>query len=75
MVRLCQETLIPVLLPVPLPVLVPIQNLPQSQSVAIKPPNPSISLFWRRTLSHLIVSGRRVIGRTAKLRCGGKTVV
>ncbi len=71
MVRLYQETLIPV----PLPVLVPIQNLPQSQSVAIKTPNPLISLFWRRTLSHFIVSGRRVIGRTAKLRCGRKTVV
>jgi len=74
MVRLYQETLIPVLLPVPFPVLVPTQNLPQSQSVAIKTPNPLISLFWRRTLSRLIVSGRRVIGRTAKLRMGRKIV-
>jgi hypothetical protein len=73
MVRLYQETLIPVLLPVPFPVFVPIQDLPQSQSVAIKTPNPLISLFWRRTLSLLIVSGRRVIGRTAKLRCSGST--
>ena len=64
-----QETLIPVLLPVPLPVLVPIQNLPQSQTVATKTPNPLILLFWRRSLSLWIVSGRRVVGRTAKLRC------
>jgi hypothetical protein len=74
MVRLYPETLIPILLPVPLPVLVPIQNLPQSQSVAIKTPNPLISLFWYRTLSLMIVSGRRVIGRNAKLQCGRKTV-
>jgi hypothetical protein len=70
MVRLYQETLIPVLLPV----LVPVQNLPQSQSVAIKTPNPLILLFWRRSLSPWIVSGRRVVGRTAILRCGRKTV-
>jgi len=75
MVRLYQETLIPVLLPVPLPVLVPIQNLPQAQLVAIKTPNPLISLFWRRTLSLWIVSGRRVIGRTAILRSGRKAIV
>jgi hypothetical protein len=70
-----QETLIPVLLPVLLPALVPVQDLPQSQPVARKPPNPLISFFWRRSLSYWVISGRRDIGRTAKLRCGRKTVV
>jgi hypothetical protein len=74
MVRLCQETLIAVLLQVPFPVLIPIQNLTQSQSVLTKTPNPLISLFWRRSPSRWIVSGCRVVRRTAKLRCGRKKV-
>src|SRR5205807_5796972 len=53
--------------------LIPVQDLTQSQSIATKTPNPLISLFWCRSLSRWIVTGRRVVGRTAKLRCSGST--
>ncbi len=64
------ETLIPVLLPVSLPISVPVQHLPQSQLVVTKTLIPLILFFWRHSLSLWVVSGRQVVGHTAKLRCG-----